>query len=132
MNEPWQEPNCDMDLDVYKDWLYEFNNNNELRDVNFSVFASSVDHTYNYHCYYDFPAGSILTSNNGSIMNYYDAVSFGDPSFCYSEGYGGEKSGIVYRGYPLTAEDNNYLHDNYCPYGNGASYSDNFSGNGIA
>lgn len=45
-------PNCDMDLDVYKDWLYEFNNNDDLRDIDFASFVSGLYHPRNCHQYW--------------------------------------------------------------------------------
>ncbi len=46
----WQEPNCELDLDVYKDWLYEFNNNDDLRDIDFcATLPLGVLEHFNYH-----------------------------------------------------------------------------------
>lgn len=43
------EPNSDMDLDVYKDWLFEFNNNDDLRNIDFASLLFYVDGGLAYH-----------------------------------------------------------------------------------
>jgi len=49
----WQEPNCSMDLDVYKDWIYEFNNNDELRDISFWILVGGLYEYQPYHQYFE-------------------------------------------------------------------------------
>ncbi len=45
----YQEPNCDMDLEIYKDWIYEFNDNDDLREVDFAALVYGTNFLYYYH-----------------------------------------------------------------------------------
>jgi len=55
------EPNCDMDWDVYKDWLYEFNNNNDLRNIDFHSLTSN-DWNFMLSYQFEYFDGCILES----------------------------------------------------------------------
>ncbi len=50
-------PMSDMDLEVYKDWLYEFNNNDDLRDIDFYSLVTGcycfIDEDENNYMYHD-------------------------------------------------------------------------------
>ncbi len=52
----WQEPNCSMDWHIYLDWLYEFNNNDDLREINCFNLHGINDYLiyidYHADCYY--------------------------------------------------------------------------------
>ncbi len=36
----YQEPNADLPEEIYKDWLFEFNNNDDLREINFAILTA--------------------------------------------------------------------------------------------
>jgi len=60
------EPNCDMDLEVYKDWLYEFNANDDLREINPYCLIT------NCFCYANDQQGDLLAKYFGVFSNNHD------------------------------------------------------------
>lgn len=72
----WQEPNCDMDLEIYKDWLYEFNETEDLREIPiWSLVSYPYDFLMSHQVYneYDvFYPGIFEGLGDGSEDFFYD------------------------------------------------------------
>jgi len=45
------EPNCELPWELYKDWLYEFNDNDDLRNIDLGIFCVGF-FDFSYHSFY--------------------------------------------------------------------------------
>ncbi len=93
----WVEPNAFLPWDIYLDWIYEFNDNEDFRDIPIESLISHLDdylssHETNDEENFGLP-GSFQGFGDGSEDSYYSYFMFrhGDGELCnfLNQGHGG-------------------------------------------